>query len=95
MVKEQYLGGHIDHRLYQCKETKTTQKRLASDGGSICEQHSYSGGLVGGLNLQHKLDPRWSLISKGLIEKSRARKQSWIRDNQVLAPKNSICDYLR
>jgi len=46
LVKEQYLGGHIDHRLHQCKETKTTQKRLASDGGSICEQHSYSGGLV-------------------------------------------------
>jgi len=47
LVKEQYLGGHIDHRLHQCKETKTTQKRLASDGCSIGEQYSYSGGLVG------------------------------------------------
>jgi len=46
LVKEQYLGGHIDHRLHQCKETKTTQKRLASDGCAICEQYSYSGGLV-------------------------------------------------
>jgi len=46
LVKEQYLGGHIDNRLHQCKETKTTQKRLASDGGSIGKQHSYSGGLV-------------------------------------------------
>jgi hypothetical protein len=47
LVKEQHLGGHIDHWLHQCKETSLSKESLASNGGAICKQHSYSGGLVG------------------------------------------------
>ena len=38
-----YLGL----RLFKCKETSLSKESLASNGGSICELYSYSGGLVG------------------------------------------------